>query len=659
MTLFKQMAIALSMLILIILASVMILNYQIAKKDMVESLYQMTVNNISSLSTTLERNANKSAIMKSIISGEPADKNFAQDKTPAIVKSIIDSAFDSGYYKLIEFQTDTYLYRQVDTDKIEGVPEWFIALSHIKIDPITTEVSHNWTTIGKLTVLGDVTLTYQSLYALFLNLIYLFITISIISLVLLGIMLHFMLKSLKKVKYQAEAILDNRFIIEEKLPYTVEFREVSSAMNSMVRKVEEIFNQAAESAKRNKELQYKDPVTKLFNRRYLMIKLPELITLEGRTEGGSIMLMALEGAQHINQILGRQKADTLFFKFAQILKDASIIHDDSIQARVNGTEFIIVLPNAEKDEALNIAQSISEKFTQLLDKNSVPQTQSALNIGIYRYHTDVNVGDLLTRVDTALLRAKSDEHSNINLYEDINEQSSLAKTEWRHLFEQSIKSSNFSFAFYPIKDLQTDAILHNLISFEIFTKENKSYSYNSLIAPAINLGMTSELYLGVLEALFTKYNSQLKLGHYSLKLPKEFLEDEHTFDKLSHLLSSYAKKVHFNLCFEVTDSFTSHKTATILGYIDLFKKYGFSLGIHSYTASANDFSYLKEIHPKFIKADTQFLLDQSQDAINNLQVITNSLGIEIIATNVKNHEDKIMLQKYNISQFQEAIVDSI
>ena len=659
MTLFKQMALAVSLLILTILAAVMVQNYQTAKKDMIESLYQMTVNNISSLSTTLANNANKAVVMKSILNATPNDAATPEDKTPAIVKSIIDSAFDSGYYKLIEFTTDTYSYKQVDNEPIEGVPQWFINLSDIKVEPITTEVTHNWMSIGKLTVLGDVTLTYRALYKIFINLIYLFGVVSLISLILLAVMLHFILKPLKKVKHQAEAILNNEFIIETQEPYTTEFKEVSNAMNSMVRRVKEIFKQATEAVKRNKELQYNDPVTKLFNRRYLIIKLPELIALEGKTEGGSIMLLALEGAEQINQILGRQKADALFFALGSILKNTTLIDDDAITARVNGTEFIIVLPNTKKEEAQHIAQNILQKFTQLLEEYNIPQSYATLNIGIYRYKANISVGDLLTRVDTALLHAKNDENNNIYLYDDTNEETSLTKTQWRELFEQSIKEENFKFNFMPVKDIQTKQLLHKVVSFEIFTDESQNYSYNSFIAPAITLGMTSELYLSVLKLLFINYHSKLQHINYAIKLPKEFLEDEDNFDKLALLFENQKKNNSAHLCFEVADSFASHKTATVLGYADLFKKYGFRLGIHSYTASANDFSYLKDINPKFIKADAHFLLDQSQDAINNLQVITNSLDIQIIATGVQTQEETEMLRRYNIYKLQGAIVESI
>jgi diguanylate cyclase (GGDEF)-like protein len=475
----------------------------------------------------------------------------------------------------------------------------------------------------------------------------------------LAVLLHFILEPLKKVKYQAEAILNNKFIIQEEQPYTTELRDVSNAMNSMVRRVKEIFKQATEVAKRNKELQYNDPVTKLFNRRYLMIKLPELINLEGRTNGGSIILLALNGAQHLNQILGRQKADAFFLELAKNLKSICTIHDENVISRVNGTEFILVLPNAHTSETQHIAQQINRNFDNLLQSNTISNTQASISMGIYRYRSHISVADLLTRVDTALLKAKNSERDNIYVYEEEYEEMPLTKTQWRALFEESIKNNSFELEFFVVKDTQTKKLIHKNLSFHILTQDKKSYCYNEFIAPAITLGMTSELYLGVLKNLFVNYKSQLNAINYSLKLPKEFLEDENSFDKLSILFNKYAKKIDFHLCFEVADSFAIHKTATVLGYVDLFKKHGFNIGINSYTGESSDFSYLKEINPKFIKADTQFLLDQSEDAINTLRVITNSLDIFIVATSVQTQDEIEMLSKYKIYKAQGPIIETI
>jgi methyl-accepting chemotaxis protein len=232
MTLFKQMALALSLLIITILGSVIAINYKTAKEDMVESLYQSTVNNISALTEKLAETG-----------GEPA-----------VITSIIDSEFDSGYYKRIKFISNdaSFTYEQVDDDPIEKVPAWFVEFADIHLKPVTADVTSGWNIIGKVTVEADTAIVYEALYQTSRKLFYLFVIFITFSLLLLNIMLHYILEPLKRIQHQAEAILNNEFIIETKEPYTTEFKEVAHAMNAMVKKVEEIFNRADDAVKPNK-----------------------------------------------------------------------------------------------------------------------------------------------------------------------------------------------------------------------------------------------------------------------------------------------------------------------------------------------------------------------------------------------------------------------
>lgn len=659
MTLFKQMALGVSILILTILGAVMMLNYQNAKKDMVEALYQISVNNISALSNKLSENASTPAIMKSVIESQINTGASEEDKTPAIIKSIIDAEFDSGYYKRIELKSDRFDYKQEDNSSVEGVPLWFVKFADIKLKPITTQVMSGWSVLGTLTVVPDVGIIYKALYETFESLLFLFGIFAVFSLTALGIMLHFILKPLKTMKQQAEAVLNNEFIKQEKMPYTTEFKEVSLAMNSMVSRVQEIYNQATKEAKRNKELLYKDPVTNLFNRRYLMIKLPELISLEGKTEGGTILLVALSGAENINNILGRAAADAFFLKMAEMLQDAVKRNEEGVIARVNGTEFAIILPNCNTEGTLQIAQIINTAFETLLTQNNIPNTQVYIDMGIYRYPTDITPSDLLTRADTALLKAKADETTNIVLYKDENEKEAMSKTQWREIIENAITLNQFRMFFYPVYDTKTNRPIQKVMTFDILPKDGESYHYGEFIAPVINLGLTTQLYLKIFTELFVQHKNELSSIQHVIRLPKEFLQDEDTFDVLSHLFAQHAKKSNYRLCFEVSDSFAIHDTATFKGYVDLFKKYDFCIGINSFTGEANDYDYLKEINPDFIKANVEFLLDQSSDSMNALHLLANSLNIDIIATYVNTQTQIEQLQRHQITKIQGPIVDTI
>lgn len=638
MTLFKQVAITVSIIITILLAEVMYLNYQSSKKEMIQGLYETTVNNISTLSSK--------------IADASSDRAF--------IVTVINSEFDSGYYKMIDFvSNDGKLdYKQLDNKIVDGVPLWFIEFSDIELESVSADVSSGWSIIGTVSVIGDVGIIHKSLYDMFLNLLFLF-TISLsITLIILGILLHFILKPLYKVQNQAEAILKNQFVIQKEIPFTTEFKDVVNGMNAMVMKVEDIFNKGNEAVQRNKELLYNDPITKLFNRRYLMLKLPDLIKIENRANGGTIIFVALGGAEILNQILGRQKADKLFLELANSFNDVCFNYDEKVIARVNGTEFTIILPNCEKDSANKIINNINEKFIKLLQVNKL-DSKVFINLGIYKYKPTVTITELLTRTDNALAIAKSKDKDNFHIYEDKDEENAMGKEQWRQIIEDSIQNNLFRLRFWSSVNSKTKEINHKLMTFTIDTGRDKQYFYGDFIAPAINLGLVSKVYLTTLNTLLTKEYEELNGTICSIRLSNEFMKDNKSFNELSNLFEKNSKTLNFKILFEVSDNFAFHNTATLKLFVDLFHKYGFSFGINSFTGESKEFKYLKSLNPRFLKADCAFLLDQSKDSMSAIQVITDSLGIEIIATFVKTQEELKKLEDIHIYNIQGPITDSI
>lgn len=639
MTLFNQMALAVSLIIVIMLGAVMAINYQSAKQDMIKSLYETTVNNISTLTSNL------------------ADAS----EDSALLISTIDAEFDSGYYRMIDFKSNDGKsdYKKVDNDPIEGVPLWFIDFTGIKLESVSADVSSGWDMIGVVYVAGDIGIVYKALYKMFINLIYIFIVSVAIALGVLGILLHFVLKPLYKIQYQAEAIIKNEFVFQKEVPFTTEFKDVVNGMNAMVLKVEEIFKKGNEAVQRNKELLYNDPITKLFNRRYLMLKLPDLIKSENKTGGGTIMFIALSGAEAINQALGRKKADDMFLELASSFNNVCKKYDDKVIARVNGTEFTLMIPDCEADIASDIARRINRSFDKLLKDHELESDNIFINIGIYRYKPTVSIGDLLTRADNALSQAKAKEAENTHLFEEKDDERAMGKEQWRKIIEESIDHNYFSLRFWPTLNVKTKTIEHKVMTFTIDGGEDKKFFYGDFIAPAISLGLVSKMYIVTLNDLITQRHSELNGSVCSIRLSNEFIKDTKAFDELSSLFKKDAKRLNFKLSFEVTDSFAINNTAAVKSFVDLFAKYNFDFGINSFTGESTDYIYLKELNPKFLKADCAFLLDQSPESMSALQVITDSLGIEIIATFVKTEDELKNLQAMHIDSVQGPITDSL
>ena len=638
MTLFKQMALAISFIIVVMLAAVMVINYQSAKKDMIQSLYETTVNNISTLTSKLAE----------------------ASSDPAILVTTIDSEFDSGYYKMIDFKSNDGKtdYKQVNYTPVKNVPSWFVQFTSIDLPPVTADVTSGWDVIGTVSVAGDTTVVYKALYKMFVKLSYIFIVSLSISLIALYTMLHFILKPLYRVQYQAESILKNQFVLQEKVPFTTEFKDVVNGMNAMVKKVEDIFKKGEAAAQRNRELLYNDPVTKLFNMRYLKLKLSDLINLENKTNGGTIMFVSLDGVGIINQKLGGKIVDEIFVKTAEIFTNSTQCIEDKVIARER-TEFTLMLPDCNVNSAKEIAEAINKEFNELIKDYELNPKDVRISLGLYQYKPQTSIGDLLTRADNALTLAKADENSNIHIHEEKDQENAMGKEQWRNVIEESIDNNFFSLKFWPTLNAKTKDINHKVMTFTIDGGENKRYFYGDFIAPAINLGLVGKMYMVALKDLIANTHEELEGSNCSIRLSNEFIKDPQSFNELSELFEKHAKALNFKLSFEVSDSFAINNRVILKTYVDLFSKYNFGFGINSFTGEATEYGYLKELNPEFLKADCAFLLDQSEDSMSALQVITDSLGIEIVATYVKTQEELDKLQKMHIYSVQGPITDSI
>ena len=89
-----------------------------------------------------------------------------------------------------------------------------------------------------------------------------------------------------------------------------------------------------------------------------------------------------------------------------------------------------------------------------------------------------------------------------------------------------------------------------------------------------------------------------------------------------------------------------------------FWKHCSNTPLYAFIADSEDYQYLKELKPVFVKADKQYLLDTEQN-INVLKIVLESLGIKLIATGVNNIEELDSLNKKEIRLISGMIVDKL
>lgn len=162
-----------------------------------------------------------------------------------------------------------------------------------------------------------------------------------------------MLNPLKTIKKQAESVMKNEFILEEKVPFTSEFKSLTLNINSMIIKFENMFENTNNVLKQNKELLYFDEITKLNNRKYFMLKANDYLDKNNPNNKGFILAFSLQ-MDNINKTFGYIHTNEILHKLATLFKN-SFENNSNLIARMNGSEFVILIPNIDENRVKSLA----------------------------------------------------------------------------------------------------------------------------------------------------------------------------------------------------------------------------------------------------------------------------------------------------------------
>jgi diguanylate cyclase (GGDEF)-like protein len=148
----------------------------------------------------------------------------------------------------------------------------------------------------------------------------------------------------------------------------------------------------------------RDPLTGLFNRRYMEDSLERELYRAAREQGTlGVVMIDLDHFKAFNDRSGHVAGDAVLRSLADLL--ASSVRAEDIVCRYGGEEFTILLPNAGRDEVTARAESIREATTTLVVPDGHRLTIS-LGVSVYPDHGET-AGALIGAADAALYEAKA------------------------------------------------------------------------------------------------------------------------------------------------------------------------------------------------------------------------------------------------------------
>ncbi len=173
-----------------------------------------------------------------------------------------------------------------------------------------------------------------------------------------------------------------------------------------------------------------DPVTGLYNHRAIHQRLDAAFEVARQdTRNLSVIMMDLNNFKLFNDTYGHPIGDQVLKRVADALR--ADCRSDDIIGRYGGDEFIVVLPGADGNVALHVAQRLRERmsregFRRAGDQRTIPVT---LSFGIAVFPTDADDRhELLTLADANLYNAKLSKEG-IHSTSDLQRSSRELKTE--------------------------------------------------------------------------------------------------------------------------------------------------------------------------------------------------------------------------------------
>jgi diguanylate cyclase (GGDEF)-like protein len=173
----------------------------------------------------------------------------------------------------------------------------------------------------------------------------------------------------------------------------------------------------------NRELSITDELTGIYNRRYFNQRFEREIQRAQRYHRAlSLIMLDIDRFKIFNDTHGHLIGDMLLKRVAQILDEN--LRKADILARFGGEEFVIVLPEIDKEHGRMVAEKLrlAIERSEFEKAETQPLGRLTISLGLASFPEDAqDAGELLYYADQGLYLAKSRGRNQVGVYSKNNQ----------------------------------------------------------------------------------------------------------------------------------------------------------------------------------------------------------------------------------------------
>jgi EAL domain-containing protein (putative c-di-GMP-specific phosphodiesterase class I) len=579
-----------------------------------------------------------------------AISNLPDGRDPATLEVMFNAVFDSGYYTRIELVAvdGQTIHKKSQELDIAEVPDWFLSLVPLEAARGTTQVMKGWTQLGQLNLEIHPGFAYSSMYQALVSALSWFALLFVVSMFLLWLVLRYLLEPLRQVKEQADAIHNNKFVQQEKIPATVELKRVVEAMNLMVSKVQGIFNDQEQTLAEYQQLLYRDKLTNLGNRRYLLDQMQQSMSEESGLHG-CMAIIKIVDFEPLREQQGYHVSDNRVRILAGLMGQTHAEQQAERVSRFNEDEFAF-LSAADESEVTAFIEKLFEEFRELA-QGEPTLAEVKLLAGVCGLESGNEIGNILSSIDYCLSQANNSGPFSIECQMSTNLDLPQGKMQWRSWLESILEAKQL----FLVGQLALDERIP--VQRELFIRarnqQDQIIPASAFMPMASSLGMALEIDKEVFRLVGSNHKIDRKIP-LAINLSAAFFELAEAQEEFDQLLLD-CEQTRTRLCIEASHHVLNQHPIMSGKVSDRVRKHQHQFGVDNLDLGQS-LQLLQSGQFDYVKINAKTLHEMSRNDMpagyQALRTITDTLDIRIIAVAVDSQEVYNELKALGIDTMQ-------
>jgi diguanylate cyclase (GGDEF)-like protein len=616
MSLFKQLFIAICVLMLVSFTGSFLVSVESSREQQVNQLRAHAQDTATALGLSLSPHV----------------------KDLAMIELMVSSVFDSGYFesiRVIDPANEQVLVERIGVPVSGEAPQWFASLVDLAPASGDAIVSDGWRQAARVQVISHPLFAVGKLWQSALGIL-LWLALSGVLCIGLGVLL--LKRQLRPLDYmveQSNAIARREFLSLPELPKTPEFRRVVNAMNQMVEKLKALFAEEAARSEKLRAEAYQDSLTGLANRRYFDLQLQARVGVDEHAGSGFMLLLRVNDLAGLNQRLGGQRTDQLLKAIAMQLQQLS--QGRYLLARNRGGEFAVLAAGLDRSEAEQLAESLDGALASL-QQTGASDCLPVAHIGMTAFAPGDQLAAIYAALDAALAQAGSQSLQSWACSEhDAQRPAADERQSWHDLLDQALNQGRFQLYVQPVVSAADPArVLHLKVLARLLDEQDNPVPAGRFLPWLERFGWATRLDLAMLDWVLAQLQSNS--SSVALSLSGSTIRDPQALQQLYERLRQHAH-LGARLTLEL-DEDQLPDAAALEALTVRLRGLGFGLGLQHFGGRFSMIGNLAKLGLSYLKVDGSYIraIDAENDKrlfIEAMQRAANSIDLPLIAERVE------------------------